>query len=456
MATMTYGTSSPQVAALQKMLNAKLGYKLPETGAYDDELRAVIAEVQARLNVGHSSGEIDAATLKAIKDATIPRKLYCIGSTEVAATPQQVAEMRKAAGKVAGDTVRQLVGLAREAQMYWQAHDQTRKANWFWGKAIETWTGADFPSASMMAAAVRAAESLEAEARTGMLTDREFESRVKPIAVAFKAMSEYRKSMFDGGEDMIKQLEMVQSACIITLQVTAAVATGGASWQAQVAVSASLAAYEAALGEIGKAGKDASYSVPNGVVNVFMAAVVDGTVGLILKGGKLGPFLDKVSEKAIKKAGSPLLKTFIYRSINGGAQQMIEDGIKGLQGLTDPKKKFTFDDFVDAAAESFIKGAGLKLLGPVAEKFGKGASKHFTQADFAGISKKVKLDKAGQEGLLKLVDQLGPKAVKEVLDRWKAEDKPEKLEDEIKSEILNHPSVRKYMDDYEREQKKKK
>jgi len=182
-------------------------------------------------------------------------------------------------------------------------------------------------------------------------------------------------------------------------------------------------------------------------VNVFMAAIVDGTVGLILKGGKLGPFMDKVADKAVKEAGSAVLKKFIIKAVNGGAQQMIEDGIKGLPGLSDPKKKFTFEDFVKAATESFVKGAGLKILGPVCEKYGKGVGKQFSAKDFVGLGKKINLDKAGEEAVKKTIENVAPAILQKVADGWDPKKDPGKFETEVRKEILSDPKVIKAAQD---------
>jgi hypothetical protein len=137
-----------------------------------------------------------------------------------------------------------------------------------------------------------------------------------------------------------------------------------------------------------------------------------------------------------------MMKAYAARAAAGAGKQMMEDGIKGLNGLKDPKKKFDKDDFVKAAAESFAKGAGLGILGPTAEKFGSKASKHLSLSMFKGLGA-IKLDKAGEEGLKKAIDVAGPKAVEAVLKKWNATDNHSGFEKAVVAQILDDPAIRK-------------
>jgi hypothetical protein len=445
MANIEYQTSSPQVKDFQAQLK-KFGYKVPTDGSFDDKTLEAYNDLRGKLGMNGASKEVDNDFLKKMKEAEEPRTKVVIKGKEVWVTKAQLAELKQKAGARAGEAVQKYVSMSEEVKSLWDAHDTTRKANWFWSGAVEICTGADFPSAQVISAAVSAAKSLESKARACALTPSDLDSGVKPIQTAFKAMDTYRKDLFDGGETLITVLETVRDGCVVTLEVTAAIATGGASWEIQVGVSAGLAAYKQTLTEVDTASKTANYSIDQGVVNVFMAAVVDGTVGLMMKGGKLGPFMDEVEKEAIKKAGSSVLKGYIIKAINGGAQKMIEDGIKGLPGLADPKKKFTMKDFVEAAVESFVKGAGLKILGPVCDKYNKGAGKLFSKIDFGKFGK-GDLDKAGEAAVSKVIDIVGSAALKKVLDKWDEKKDPKKFEDEVRKEILNDPKVKKAVED---------
>jgi len=447
MAKIKPDTSHPKIQEMQKLLNKSFGYKLPENGALDEATLKAINDMQGKLGARSMSADVDPAFLEEMKEAAIPRTKIVVNGIEAWVTKGQLELFRKKNGERAGDAVTPLVSMANEVKSLWDAHESTRKANWFWSTAIEASTGATFPSSGQISSAVNAAKSLEKAARAGILFPAQLTSGSKVIREAYAAMDQYREELFDGGDELVRQLETIRDGCVVVLQVTAALATGGASWQVQVGVSAGVAAYEQVLKEVDKASKDGSYSVESGVVNVFMAAIVDGTVGLILKGGKLGPFMDKVADKAVKEAGSAVLKKFISKAVNGGAQQMIEDGIKGLPGLSDPKKKFTFEDFVKAATESFVKGAGLKILGPVCEKYGKGVGKQFSAKDFEGLGKKINLDKAGEEAVKKTIENVAPAILQKVADGWDPKKDPGKFETEVRKEILSDPKVIKAAQD---------
>lgn len=455
MTTLKPGISSPQVASLQKLLKTTFGYPVPTDGSYDEATQKAVADLQVKLNLGYSSGEADAATIKAMNAAMIKRTKVVVNGKEAWVTKEQLAILKQKAGKRAGDALRSYISMANEAKMLWDAHDKTRKDNWFWSEVVDVAAGCKFPDKGMIDQAVKAAEKMEAEARACALTEAAIGSRSAPIREAFAAMDQYREELFGGGAELVKNLELIRDGCVLTLQVTAAVATGGASWEIQVGVSAGVAAYEQVLKEVDTASKTSNYSVETGVANVFIAGLLDGTVGLILKGGKLGPFLDDVAKAAVEKAGTGVLKAYAIKAANGAAQQMIEDGIKGLQGLMDPKKKFSRKDFIDAAVESFVKGAGLKILGPLCEKFGRGASKYFRPNDFKGLGD-IDYSKPGAEGLKTLLDKKGPDAVKAVLDRWDPDANPNKFEDAVKDELLADSAIKKAVKDAEESQKKAK
>lgn len=443
MAGIKYGESSPEVAKLQKLLAQKFGYSLKASGMMDEATAEAVNDLKSKIGIKNTSADVDAATLAAINTAALPRTKVVVNSKTAWVTKTQLATLKAAAGKRAGQAVQVYVNMANEAKLLWDAHDKTRKANWFWSKAVDTATGANFPSKTMMDGAVAAAKAMQAEARAGNLTPAGLNSKSAPIRSAFAAMDQYREETFGGGAELIKNLELIRDGCVVVLQVSAAIATGGASWKVQVGVSAGMAAYEQVLKEADAASKTKNYNIGKGVSKVFMAAAIDGTVGLLMKGGKLGPFLDDVADEAVKRAGSSALKKFAIKSVNGGAQQMIEDGIKGLSGLADPKKKFTYEDFIKAAAESFIKGAGLKVLGPVCEKYGKKAGKQFSAKDFKGLGKDIDLDKAGEAAVQAVIDKIGSAVVQKTLDSRKVKAPAKSFEADLRKAILADPAVRK-------------
>jgi peptidoglycan hydrolase-like protein with peptidoglycan-binding domain len=458
MATLEYGTSHPDVKDVQTTLN-KLGYKLPIDGAYDEKTAAALEDMCKKLKItGLDPMKVDGKMWEALNYASEPRTKVVVNGKEAWVTKAEFEQLKKLAAEKAQAAVQPLVSMANEAKMLWDAHKSARDANWFWASAVDLASGAKFPAAGVMDAAVKAASGAEKAAKAGTLTPAQFNAYSASIRTAFAAMDQYRGETFAGGEELCKNLKLIQDGCVVVLQVTAAIATGGASWQVQVAVSAGVAAYEATLAEVNKASVDGNYSIETGVVNVFMAAVVDGTVGLILKGGKLGPFMDDVAKGAVEAAGSSMLKKFCINAVNGGAQQMIEDGIKGLPGLADPKKKFTYEDFVKAAVESFVKGAGLKVLGPVCEKYGKNTAKNFSAKDveklFKGMGKDIDVAKAFEEGVKKTIDQIGPKIVQETIDAWSPKSDAKKLEEEIRKTILDNNALRRAAQDAADKQKK--
>ncbi|MFN4157989.1 MAG: hypothetical protein ACK4GO_06245 [Gemmobacter sp.] len=454
MARIEFGTSSPEVKSLQKLMNQVLPKgKIKETGTYDEDTRTAMALLQDQLNVGHSSGLPDQKTMAAMKEALIPRTRIVVNGKEAWVTREQFAQLKRIAGARAAEAVRPYVSMANEAMMYWEAHDSARKDNAFWSKFVDVAVGLKFPSKATMVGAVKAAEAMEKDARDCALTPADISRRAAPIRQAFADMDQYRDELFMGGGQLVRELEKIRDGCVLTLQVTAAFATGGSSWGVQVGVSAGVAAYDAVLKEVDKASKTANYAIEAGLSSVFMATVCDATVGLILKGGGAKDITDDIAKAALKEATHPAMKKLVVDSLNGGAQQMLKDGINGLPGLADPKKKFDASDLAEAAVKSFIKGAGLKILGSEFKKFGESASKHVKPEMFKGLGlDPSKLDKTGEEGFKKLVDKRAGKILDDVAKNWDVtKDDAAKFADEVIKAYQKDGALR----DFIKEQMKK-
>jgi hypothetical protein len=437
-----YGTSSKDVLDMQKYINSTFGTKIPENGTYDDDMAAAVNDLAGKIGYKGSVKAIDPAFQKAMKEAAEPRAIVQINGKPVAVTKAQLDALRLVAGKKAVESVRPYLNMMQEAKGYWDAHEKARSDNWFWSGVVDVAVGTKFPSAGLMNAAIAEAKSLEADARACALKYEDLSRRTTKIREAFAAMDQYREELFMGGEKLVDNLETIKTGCVITLQVAAALGTGGLSWQVQVGVSAGVAAYEAALKEVSKASTDGSYSIPGGIANVFASAAVDGAAGYLLKGAGVGKFLDDVAKKAVEEAGAKVLLPFAIKAVNGGAQQMIKDGIKAIPGIFDPTKKIKLEDVIKGAAKSFVIGASLKNLGKVCEKYGKSVGKWFDISDFERLAKgAADLDKAGAEAVKKAIEKVGPKVVEAVVDEMQVGWSERQLEEKIRKGILRDPAV---------------
>ena len=436
-----YGISSPEVLEMQKYINANFKTKIPEDGTYGDVMAAAVNDLADKIDYKGSVKSIDPTFVKAMEKAAEPRCIVIICGKEVAVTRAQLDTMRLIAGKRAAESVRPYVNMMEEAKSLWDAHEKARDANWFWSNVVDAAVGTKFPSTSLINAGMAEAQQLEADARACNLKYEDIGNRTGKIREAFAAMDQYREELFLGGDKLVDNLQTIQTGCVITLQITAALATGGLTWQVQVGVSAGVAAYDQATKEIIKASKEGTYDIATGVGNTFLAAAVDGAAGMLLKGAKLGKFLDEVAKKAVEQVGSKVLLPFAIKAVNGGAQQMIKDGIKGIAGIADPTKKITLEDVILGAVKSFVIGAGLKSLAGVCEKYGKAAGKLFDAKDFSAFGKDVDLDKAGTEAVKKAIEKIAPKVVETVVDEWQIGRSEKELEEKIRDGILKDPVV---------------
>lgn len=449
MADLALGECSRDVKLLQADINALLGRgTVPMDGTFDERTRDKLAELQLKLGVTQT-GKLDGRTLKAIKDAKIPRTKVVVNGKVAWVTAAQLKVLQAKARLQAEKAIAPYVRMAGEVKLLVDAHKQARSANWFWSTVVDGATGNTFPE-DAGAKAVKAAGQLQTAAATGKLTPTGLDRHTAVIRAHYAAIDKYRGETFGGGAQLARELTKIRDGAVVTLQITAALATGGASWEIQVGVSAGMAAYEATLKEIESASKDGSYDVGKGLSNVFIETVIDATIGLIMKGGGggVGNMMDDAAKKATDKLGSgakDLIRKYAIKAINGGGQKLIEDGIKGIAGLRDPKKKITRDQIVKAAAESFCKGAGLAVLGGAADKFVKNASKKIDINIFAGLGDldKIKKDDALMEALKKAVDVAGSAAVKSALDSWSVKKPASKFEKDVIDRMMKDPKIRK-------------
>ncbi len=450
MALMELGICSKEVLDLQKDLNKIFGSgKPPADGTYDEKTRDWVNTFQTRMGL-KSTGKVDSSTLLAIDNALIPRKKIIINGKEIYVTKEGLAELRAKARANAVKAVKPFVAMAKEAKGYRDFFKKQRDDNWFSG-IIEFSAGVDFPSKALFDKAIKDAEGMVKDAKSGKLTVKDMDKRAKSIKTALQAIQKYRDKLHDGGDDLVGKVTLVRDGCVLTLEIYAALGTGGASWGVQVGAAAGMGAYKGVLKEVDKASSGKEVTIKSVAFGAFKSAAIEGSVGLIMKGGGkgLGGFADDVAEAAIKKVGTGTAKKkvaeYVIRGVNGGAQKVVEDGLKALPGVADPNKKITRDDVIKGVALSFVTGAGLKMISPVADDYAKKASAKITSEElFKGFGK-IDHAKAYAEGGKKIIDAAGSKAMGDVLKDWTASKDPKKFEVEVKKKIMKDSKVKTWV-----------
>jgi len=439
--------SGPDVVKLQKTINGIFcASAVPESGDYDDATRDKVAELQKKLGVGKSSGEADSVTLQAFAVALEPKYLVEFPKVEAYLTAKELADIKQYTRTTTVKALQSMLTMAKQFKIIWEAHSDARDKNWFWSNIVDVVSGADFPDPSLARDVEAAAKDIETDARSGKLTSTRFDVLSQKIRDAYAKLDKYRDETFDGAEDFANKMETTATACAEIVDVLMAVETAGLSPGGQALGAGVSGSYKAAIGEVIKASKTPNYSVSGGVGRTIASGVINAGIKYVLKGKEGEVFLKKLEAEAIKAGGTDWLTNFIPKALIGGGQQMVEDGLKGLPGLSDPTKKFTIDDLVDAAVTSFVKGAFLKPLGEVAKKYGDSAGKMFKPADFL-LPKNAKLDKSGEQLIKKTIEKVGGKAVESVLSKMAVGTKPDKFEKDVRSEILEDKEVKKAIED---------
>jgi hypothetical protein len=464
-ATAEYGVSSPEVKVLQQNLNKVLKQcRLKEDGSFDEETAAAVAQFQAEAGLPQT-GKLDAKTAEALEQAVIPRTEICYQGKAYWLTKEEFNELKAAVAaevRQPSSPAQQYLSMTQEVRILWDAHNQARKDNQVFAWIIEGASGANFPSEGMIAAAEACAQKILSAASDPKTLNAALQNTA-PIRAAFAAMDQYREELFGGGDELVRQLETIRDGCVVLLEITAALATGGASWTIQAGVAAGVGSYKALLGELDKASRhDAKQTISTAIQNVVAGGAIDATVAMIMKGPQSKAVIEavakaaatKVSGQIIKECGRKSLAKFVERAIEGGSKKAFEELVKDLLKACNPNDKTTFDDAIGKLGENFAKGAVLQQLDGVLGQFAKGnASKMFSQADFKGMGD-VKYDEALKEGLGKYLELAYDAQVNGAVE--KGDGDPSKVEKELKKAMVADANVRKWFADYEKKQGKKK
>jgi peptidoglycan hydrolase-like protein with peptidoglycan-binding domain len=465
MATVAYGVSSPEVKRLQENLNKVFKQSVvKETGSFDEETAAAVARFQAEAGLPQS-GQLDARTAEALREALIPRTAVTYRGQTYYLTKEEYEDLESKLAEAARSTaVARYISMATEVRGLWNAHNSARNDNKVFSWIVDGATGAKFPSEGLIAQAEANARRIESAVASR--SPKGIQAALQDTAAirtAFAAMDQYREEIFGGGEELIRQLENIQTACVVILEISAALATGGASWTVQVGVAAGVGSYKSLLGEIGKAGKgDSKQTVGSAFGNIILNGAIEGGVTYVMKGPASKAFIDKVCKqvakeaggKALKKVGSESLSYFIEKAVEGGYKKAFEELLKDLFKACNPQDKMTFEQAVDKVAENFVKGALLQQLDDALGDFaGKNAGKLFSQSDFKGLGS-VKLDEALKDGGGKVLETAYDSYVDAALKA--ADGDPNKAKTGLKKMIVADPTVQKWFADYEKKQSKKK
>jgi peptidoglycan hydrolase-like protein with peptidoglycan-binding domain len=466
MADIQEGVSSPDVQKIQRQINSYYQASVvAESGDFDSATTDAVKRFQKDVKI-RPTGVVDVSTLKLlIKPPKIPAHRVTINGQEVIVTEEQYKAMCLAVAKAAAPIVDGFRRKAVEARNLWDAHNEVRKSTFFLIPAmVDAWSGASFPADGVIKAAetavakmVSAVKSLDPAAINAALRDGQ-----KPVEAAVLAIKKYRDEMYDGGEDLIKTLEMVKEGCVDVLEVSAAVATGGASIEVTAAVMAGVGAYKSTLGQIDKASKTTNFNIVDAFGNVLVDGAVAGTVGALLHdsgfmGSLTGSLSKKLGATVLGKFGSDVAAKVAEKALKGGLDKAVEAAVKDMVEAFKPGSKMTMDKAVKDITEELLKGAAFGgtcgKMEDQLEAFTKGSIKFFKPGMFKGLGKvdmKKAFDKGGEQIVEVAMKRLGKSVI---LD---AADNPNKMGDVgsmMAQAIASDPKVNAEMAELVKKQK---
>lgn len=422
MATVQEGVSSTQVKNIQALINQYyMATIVAESGTFDEATTAAVKKFQADVKV-RPTGIVDGNTMKLLQNPPKEKAyLLKVNGKEVYLSEADWKAFCKELCQKAAPTVDGYRNRAEEARNLWNAHKSARDGAWFLvPEMVDLWGDSKFPPEKVIAAAESAVAAMKAAMAKGdpVALRASIDKGSGDVETAIIQVKNYRDNMYAGGEALIKDLNTLKDGCVLTLEVSAAVATGGSSVWVTGAVMAGLGSYKEVLVQIDKAGtKPGSFSTVDAVGNVLVAGAVEGVVNALLHdasfGGKLTQGIaSKMSGTAAKKLGKDVVGKIVEKTVKNGLDKGIETTIKKFVEAFKPGSKVTMDDAVKEIAAEAAKGAAFGVAfgkcDDQIEGIGKNYSKYFSSKDFKGLGD-VDINKALSKG--------GEKAFESALDR---------------------------------------
>ncbi len=341
-------------------------------------------------------------------------------------TEEQYKEACAVMAKSMEPMARALEMKAAEARFLWDDLDQSRKETFFLTREIaDAVSASPFPKDAVIKAAEAAAEKVKASLRTKDPHEiAEAMSDASPkIEAASTAIHSYLESFFAGTDAIIKSLKLVRDSCAVSVDVLAAVASGGATVEIGVAVMASDGAYQSLLKEIERSGTDPKFTVASAATNVLIGGAVGALTRTLLGNGAL---LEDVSKNLAEKAGAIVLKRYgsqfaeklatkiVEAELSGLVSKAVEDVIKSCKPGSKMSLKQAAKDIATTLLTSAAVGGALGGLNTQLEELSDKSAFYFKPGVFKGLGEvdPKKAFAAGGDSIVEqAVTRLGAKPI---------------------------------------------
>lgn len=222
--------------------------------------------------------------------------------------------------------------------------------------------GPDLPNFNIVSKADSAYQALDTAVKGGDFKKikKALEATEDPINKAFDVMWDYQKAVIGRAEGWVTGLKIVKTgSCIIVGAIAAPmmVTTVGVAGAGALA-SGGTALVSTTAEEFGKYSAGTSDGLAAAIKNISLNTIIDGTVGLFLKGGAGKKFVEALGKKvavdnASKWAGKTAVQKYVINFVKSTGESAVEESIKQtgemIKGKTKP------DEFLGKVA----KGIGL-------------------------------------------------------------------------------------------------
>jgi hypothetical protein len=427
MEPMREGISGTAVKKVQHLINEYYQASIvPESGEFDGRTTTGLKRFQKDVKLS-TTGTVDKATLGLLmKPPTVKGRRIKYKGTEYWVPEADWSNFQKKLCQSAQKTVDAYKSKTEEARNLWDAHKKVRDETFFLiPKIVDVWAKNDFPQEGVIKAAEGWVKVMQAKISAGNVAELEaaISKGHEAVTKALEQMKAYRENLYSGAESLVETLLAIKEGCVITLEVSAMVATGGASVAVTAAVMGGLGAYKEVLVQIETASKAPTINFTDAFGNVLLAGAVDGTVGALLHddgfvSGITKSVAKKLSGKVLKQFGSEVITKIVEKAVKNGLDNAVKAAVKDLVESFKPGSKMTLQKAMEDIAQSLVEGAAIGGICGKMDKqiagFSSNYPKYFRPGDFKGLGK-VDIKKALEKGAEAVIEQAFKRVSKEVV-----------------------------------------
>ena len=443
------GAAGAEVKEIQRRINEYFKASIvAEDGKYGAATTKGVKQFQEAVKL-NQTGTVDVRTMALLKKPPETKVYkYSWKQGELLVPHEDHDAFLRRISQASEQQVKNYRSMAQMARISYDLEVEAGKSIFYRATEFAGGQFSGLPNESIIKAAEAASTRMQAALKVNDLAVlvKELSIGGKNIEAAANAMSEYRSSIYAGGDRILYSLKLLRDGCVETVEILAAFATGGSSIAVTASVMGAVGSYKALLPQIEKAISTGKVDVPDAIVGVLRAGAIEALVGALLRSKKITGTLAEKFEKYLAKelpakfASKELILKLSKKALEDATKGALEKAVKQTLSEHKPGEKLTSDEFSESVKDVLVKVA----LGALGDRFAKelavfqnqGCAKVFKGHMFKGLGK-VHFEKAYAAGGDKIIEDAVARLLKEI----KNPERVEGLSDRLAKEIAIDPKA---------------